>query len=1199
MRRSKNKPPCGKKYAAAPGRVLRTSRGMALVITLAILVLMLGLAMAFFSKVLLDRSIRAASAAKEHASVLARSAVGLIVGDLLQEIAAGSGPDPNPPGGNGVSYFPPLSVATPINLLGSTTLISTMPSIVPQKNASGDLANSHPDLLKESRRDIPFFSVPDGTNTGYLLRPEIGEPVARASAVSTDTHGRQARGILRSIWEWTGFGTIPAESSPDWIFLDRSGDTPVFPEDVVGNASDRERGNANYVIGRFAYRIYDVGGLLDLNLFGDPSNPSGSGSRTTLSDVSLSPPPALPGLTEPSAADGLLSLATWREGDGNGSRMFVSRGEMLRTLAARNELPGEALRWFHVGSKFADRPSYHTDPELIAATPPNLNAESLNPPLSEIRFISASELARGSEDPVTVAAGSPLLARKFPLRKIDLLSDPDAPAEDLGYFFGLTRQMNGSFRYTAADATGVIKDLATVASEGREPNFFEVLQAVIATGSLGRNAGNTYTVDHERDGLRSRQTWQIGANIIDQWDADDFPTTVQYLVPATGEWEPVHGVENLPYFNSVAVMGHRPVWDRDRFQLWAVFDVWNPHQNANTPPTGIDAFRIVPRSIREHPYSLGRIRTNLTLSVHGLGPGLPVAVNGTNIHNGEQSVVALNENRTLEFAAATYSSPTSIGSPGVPLTEEWNGGILLYDFPNVPPAVPPNIHNRQDEFETLINGEPSRNPPRPGLNAYLAAAGLPTIGAEGGTFGAKAHNNFRVRSTPTDKLIVDLQYRKSPADPWRTYQSIDGFLPRAGVDPNIDPVPLRGGSDGSSTVTDVPELATTLLNPTLISENPANTNSCFYEWRFAAAPDIPTVDSRTGFTLIKYDPRTVRFGHNDLRWTQRGRTIRQGTEIPVFPPRTSGVARDLFSNQMMLRTGNQPHIAGVQGIYTLQPADAMQWFQVNDHLVPFGYIANIPEEAMSATVNPSRYRDRDGVIRPGDGYLGAVPTAVPLSPGDSKGSRGDRPVILNRPFHSVGEMGYAFRDLPWKTMDFFTRNSGDTGLLDAFTIEATEGETPVVQGKVNLNSVSGPVLATLLQGTGRLPDGTKPVSAAEASAIASTIVQERETHGPFTSVGDVVRRALSPTEHNLSGTFNPAEHRKSELEAAIRTLSAIGDTRTWNFLLDLVVQSGRLPPNSSRPDQFTVRAEKRYWVHLSVDRFTGELIHQNWEPIHE
>jgi len=62
--------------------------------------------------------------------------------------------------------------------------------------------------------------------------------------------------------------------------------------------------------------------------------------------------------------------------------------------------------------------------------------------------------------------------------------------------------------------------------------------------------------------------------------------------------------------------------------------------------------------------------------------------------------------------------------------------------------------------------------------------------------------------------------------------------------------------------------------------------------------------------------------------------------------------------------------------------------------------------------------------------------------------------MLNRPFHSVGEMGYVFRDMPWKTLDLFSANSADSGLLDLFTLS----DAPVIAGRVNPNSPYAPVL---------------------------------------------------------------------------------------------------------------------------------------------
>lgn len=1154
-------------------------RGMALVITLALLVLIAGLAMAFFSRAQLDRSIRAASASRDQATLLARSALDLITADLLQEIAAGSLPATNP--ANGVPLFQPRTTNSTTTLLGSSIRLVLTPSMAPQNTVN---STTHPTLVKESRHGQPGFVFRDG----YVARTGVGNATLRTSPVSTTTGFGSTRPLTADSWESVRLGDGTTANPPDWIYIDRAGNTPTA---FSANWTNSALANENFVIGRFAYRLYDVGGLLDLNLVGNASSTGGNttnANRSSLRDLPLDLS-TLPGMT----GANLLDFASWRDNEGALDRPVLSRGDLLHTLQQRGEIPLAAARWFTHSSKTVDAPSYFPNPNLVAASPGNLTAALLNPALPAVRFNGTTTLLRGSDPDLTVRPGAPAMPRKFPLSKLNLLSDPSASPQDLTYYFGLQRQGDGSFRYTAIDASGVIKDLATVATEGREPNFFEVLQAVIATGSLGRNAGNTYTVDQERDGLRTRQTWQIGANIIDQWDSDDFPTTVSYFVPAIppatgGAWQPVYGVENLPYINSVAIMGHRPEWDRNRFQLWAVFDVWNPHQNANTPPSGIDSFRIAPRS--------GSTRTTLNLSFNeGAATGfsgLSSPISNTTVtfppsgsNPSFQAVLPLNTTRLLQFSGnGTYGTPTLVGQTGPPTSPDWSGGLLLHDFENVPDAVPANIHEKQSEYSNLITSNSTTNP---GLNLILSRAGLPLIGnGTGGTFGAKAHNWFRMTSPAADRVIVDLQYRRDSNGSWVTFQTLEGFP-----------------SAQSSSVTDTNLTRTNLLDNTLFSVNSTNTNNSFYGWRFdQTTTPIPDNETRMGFTMMKYDPRTIRFGHNELRRTQRERTIRQSI-APLSDP-VNDVARDLVSGWMMLRFGTS-FIAGY-GNYT-SPTQGMERIEgvfggtnpSGNFLIPFGYIANIPEAPLSLTINPSRYQDRDGVIRPGDGYLGSVPTALPLQAGTGRGSLADRPLLLNRPFRSVAEMGHAFRDLPWKSLDFFTRNSGDLGLLDAFTLDPVEGEMPVVEGKVNLNSAPEPVLALLLAGSARTASGGLPIPQAEATPLAKQIVDERRANGPFATVGDLVARVFSPTAHNVNGTFTPAEHRKSEREAAIRTLSAIGDTRTWNLLFDLVVQPGRFSPSATAPDQFQGRGERRYWIHLGIDRITGQVAHLQWEPIHE
>ena len=57
-------------------------------------------------------------------------------------------------------------------------------------------------------------------------------------------------------------------------------------------------------------------------------------------------------------------------------------------------------------------------------------------------------------------------------------------------------------------------------------------------------------------------------------------------------------------------------------------------------------------------------------------------------------------------------------------------------------------------------------------------------------------------------------------------------------------------------------------------------------------------------------------------------------------------------------------------------------------------------------------------------------------------------------------------------------------------------------------------------------------------------------------------------------------------ESVARALAEMGQTRTWNLLIDVIAQSGKYKPNA--PDltgsNFVVEGEKRYWLHISLGR---------------
>jgi len=50
----------------------------------------------------------------------------------------------------------------------------------------------------------------------------------------------------------------------------------------------------------------------------------------------------------------------------------------------------------------------------------------------------------------------------------------------------------------------------------------------------------------------------------------------------------------------------------------------------------------------------------------------------------------------------------------------------------------------------------------------------------------------------------------------------------------------------------------------------------------------------------------------------------------------------------------------------------------------------------------------------------------------------------------------------------------------------------------------------------------------------------------------------------------------------------------------VVAQTGQYAPtNTTDLKQFIVTGERRYWLHVAIDRFTGKVVDQQLEPVYE
>jgi hypothetical protein len=360
---------------------------------------------------------------------------------------------------------------------------------------------------------------------------------------------------------------------------------------------------------------------------------------------------------------------------------------------------------------------------------------------------------------------------------------------------------------------------------------------------------------------------------------------------------------------------------------------------------------------------------------------------------------------------------------------------------------------------------------------------------------------------------------------------------------------------------------------------------------------------------MKVDPRSTRFG-----------IFQMDTNPTSNPgdPLSSRIVRSVWpTNDSMLANWH----GGTVGTTFPGPVEhAPSRFSSAEYYPATFAINGSPDLRDTAT---TIYADNDNVTRPADAiYLNrSVPTTGSSTPYDTT-STVYRPIILNRPFRNVAELGYAFRDLPWKTLDFFNDKSADAGLLDIFTIndgaqvldehDATVGMAPpeVVAGSVNLNSLNvdpntdqAPAGQSILAGAILDEIGSTTVNktgtgATDAPVLAKNIVNARSTT-PMQNKAELITRAGLLTTI-LPTAFNDNQAVKARREAVPRAMASVSQTRVWNVMIDVVAQSGRFKPNANNlQSDFIVEGEQHYWVHLAIDRFTGEVLDKQIEVVNE
>lgn len=503
-----------------------SQNAVALVITLAFVVLLTFVIVAFFSQATANRQIESASASRVAADMLAKSAADLVVGDLRTEIVAGSdrlGYPSEPP------IYQPLDRA------------NVIPSRVIADGAAGPAFEN---LIKQSvGRFFPNSSA-RYPNANPLIQADTG--------VTTDTPSANNRIVSGERWDMvmltapTTTPNPPAASNfgtaalPKWIAMSRDG---VSASQAWAAAmKDYTPGNANAVIGRFAFNVYDIGGLLDVNAIALP--PAITDTRTiqkfkaTLTGADLAAVPSTPAIdaealvrwkyrasltttSMPGAAAQMDTawnrlrnegfLKTWRSA-ANSDSMVLNRQDLIRLAAlpsgyafAHAGITTSALPHLTHFSREINAPSWWQYPIRVTKAFTSSDGTRLEVgeqvvrrfPLTKLNWLGPSGVITSS----TTAPNGAIVAPAVPITAADVQRD-----------FGLVWNTD-HWVYSGPSSGAPLTAIGNIPND-RDPNFFELIAE-----AKRKTTGNADIAE----------ILSIGASMIDHNDGPD--TTVKDSAP--------------------------------------------------------------------------------------------------------------------------------------------------------------------------------------------------------------------------------------------------------------------------------------------------------------------------------------------------------------------------------------------------------------------------------------------------------------------------------------------------------------------------------------------------------------------------------------------------------------------------------------------------------------------------------------------
>ncbi len=766
--------------------------------------------------------------------------------------------------------------------------------------------------------------------------------------------------------------------------------------------------------------------------------------------------------------------------------------------------------------------------------------------------------------------------------------------------------------------------------------------------------------------LTDHQIMQIGVNIIDQYRSDSYPTAIfiqgPYVdcpsVPEYGPLNVVYGIKNLPYLNKIHYIfansseGGLP-GEGGGFNAWIQPELWNPFQIPSASATG-------PRPTSFCLQASGAMQMNKftgSATIYAMAPTQLQYDYGTGL---AESMIYFKDPFTS--GVSTFANPLIVSAA------HQDTSVATTPAINVGPA--PGAFKSQSPYDVVYTQNSSGYTPFLAIHAgfmpirilpYLSpstqkdADGKDVLDANGKPIVTGLNHGTPADSTHTWVEDSNLTFYGNPKVTHNDGNFIPSITP---VGPCIDKnVPVGGQGltlclkywDGSkwlpySYMSRILMGSGTTLYPSnswvLPALAPAPTDPVF-----GATGNLKLVGDISGPPFMHVDPLTDRFSGSSIdgshgQWKTKNTTW-QATGLPrsgQLAGNTNGIGQynapqpcpGAFYYDYYSYVGER----STNGVPAKKSGFPLDWSDSGGGIGLFygGWAQNTP---VAGWVNDAYYADPDGIVRPGndacwnvdnassysatmtDG-LSQLPNGYSTSTGANAQTMGRRPLVLNRPFRSVGELGYASRDLPFKTLDFFTAYSGDAALLDVFCVA---DQPPVVAGQINPNNAPAPVLQAVLAGAAKqeaLANSTTPHNvAAEAKDLASGISAfAAAAPGSFANRADLVTKlgvqfdkgavkksaTSSVILNGFSASSNPKadQRNKAFLEAPVRALADVTNTRTWNLMIDVVAQTGKIAATATNLDKgFIVEGERRYWLHVAIDRFTGKVIDQQLEPVYE